>query len=248
MSETPQQAPVQFSVCPHDTAKNQLGWFTLNTYLQRQLSARIHFEPQDDFLKERDRVLATPHQLVYANPYSAAVFARDRGFVCVARPIGLFDECLVVAKPEFDAAAAARPVKLASATDKLIVHPLGVGLLKGLGFADADLDFMFVGNHMNAVKAALDGRASLAFVFNETWQGASALTRTALKVVAESQAQEAFHCFMVAPDWADRIPAIQSILCSMQDDAKGKAILDDLNLRGFETVPPDCVKHLERYV
>ena len=27
----------KLSVCPHDTAKNLLGWFTLNTYLQRKL-------------------------------------------------------------------------------------------------------------------------------------------------------------------------------------------------------------------
>ena len=47
----------QLSVCPHDTAKNLLGWFTLNTYLQRKLGIGIHFEPQDNFLVERQRVL-----------------------------------------------------------------------------------------------------------------------------------------------------------------------------------------------
>ena len=40
----------KLSVCPHDTAKNLLGWFTLNTYLQRKLGTGIHFEPQDNFL------------------------------------------------------------------------------------------------------------------------------------------------------------------------------------------------------
>jgi phosphonate transport system substrate-binding protein len=248
MSESPQQPPVLLSVCPHDTAKNQLGWFTLNTYLQRKLSVRIHFEPQDDFLKERAHVLATPHHLVYANPYSAAVFARDQGFQCVARPVGVFDECLIVAKPDFDPAAAARPLKLGSASDKLITHHQGIDLMKELGFGEVDMEFTFVGNHMNAIKAVLDGRVSAAIVFNETWLGASALTRSALKVVAESKAQQAFHCFMASPAWADRIPELQAILCAMQDEAQGKAILEDLKIRGFEAVPPECAKHLEQYV
>ena len=33
----------KLSVCPHDTAKNLLGWFTLNTYLQRKLGTEFHF-------------------------------------------------------------------------------------------------------------------------------------------------------------------------------------------------------------
>ena len=88
----------KLSVCPHDTAKNLLGWFTLNTYLQRKLGAGIHFEPQDSFLVERQAVLDDSFQVVYANPYSALVFARGRGFVPVARPAGVKDETLVVAR------------------------------------------------------------------------------------------------------------------------------------------------------
>jgi phosphonate transport system substrate-binding protein len=110
------------------------------------------------------------------------------------------------------------------------------------------MEFAFVGNHMNAIKSVLDGRVDVAIVFNETWLGASALTRSALKIVAESQAQQAFHCFMAAPAWADRIPELQAILCAMQDDAQGNVILEDLKFRGFEVVPPECAKHLEQYV
>ena len=89
----------QLSVCPHDTAKNLLGWFTLNTYLQRKLGIGIHFEPQDNFLIERKAVLEEEHHVVvYANPYSALCFASDKGFVPVARPVNVVDETIVVAR------------------------------------------------------------------------------------------------------------------------------------------------------
>ena len=51
------------SVCPR-FAKNLLGWFSLNTYLQRKLGTGIHFEPQDNFLIERKAVLEQEHHVV----------------------------------------------------------------------------------------------------------------------------------------------------------------------------------------
>ena len=119
----------RFSVCPHDTAKNLLGWFTLNTYLQRRLGEAIRFEPQDNFLAERKQVLDGEYQVVYANPYSALCFFREKGFVPVARPSGIVDETVVVAKIGGQLPEAPR---IASATDKLIIHSLGLHVLKDL--------------------------------------------------------------------------------------------------------------------
>ena len=121
----------KLSVCPHDTAKNLLGWFTLNTYLQRKLGTGIHFEPQDNFLLERKAVLEQEHHVVvYANPYSALCFASDKGFVPVARPVNVVDETIVVARAGAEVPAAPR---IASATDKLIIHNLGLQVLARVG-------------------------------------------------------------------------------------------------------------------
>lgn len=247
MTEFPTEVAL-LSVCPHDTAKNQIGWYTLNTYLQRKLSARIHFEPQDDFLKERALVLAKSHHLVYANPFSAAIFARELGFICVARPIDVFDESLIVAQPAFDLAQAQRPVQVATATDKLITTPLGLEALRHIGLNDADIQLRFVGNHMNAIKAVLDGSAALGIVFNETWAGASAMTRAALKVITESHERKASHCFMVSPAWADRAAEVQRLLCTMHDEPAGQRILDDLKFTGFEAMSQADLDTLRQYV
>ncbi|WP_028309916.1 phosphate/phosphite/phosphonate ABC transporter substrate-binding protein [Derxia gummosa] len=226
-------SPHKFSVCPHDTAKNLLGWFTLNTYLQRTVEVTMNFEPQDSFLEERQRVLDLPHHFVYANPYSAVMFARQRGFVPLARPIGVFDETVLVKKAGAELPAAPR---IASATDKLVIHNLGLTLLPRAGIDAASATFSYVGNHMNAAKAVLRGEADLGFVFNETWNGMNDSTRAEFEIVAQTRDGAAFHCFMLAPVWADKAGAFRRVLFGMPDDPAGKRILDDLRFRGFDTV------------
>ena len=234
----------KLSVCPHDTAKNLLGWFTLNTYLQRKLGTGIHFDPQDNFLIERQTVLEQPHHVVvYANPYSALCFARDKGFVPVARPVNVVDETIVVARAGAEVPAAPR---IASATDKLIIHNLGLQVLARVGIDAAAAEFKYVGNHLNAAKAVLQGEADLGFVFNETWAGMSATTRAELQVIGESHDGHAFHCFMVSPEWADKRDATQQILCGMHLDPSGLRVLEDLKFKAFEPVGDEIIPVLTK--
>lgn len=234
-------SPFKLSVCPHDTAKNLLGWFTLNTYLQRNLGIGIHFDPHDSFLEERQAVLDRPHHVVYANPYSVLCFARERGFVPVARPAGVVDEAVLVARPGVPLPVSPR---IASATDKLIIHDLGLAVLDGLGVDVHQADFNFVGNHLNAAKAVIDGNADLGIVFNETWNSLAPSTRSQLEVVGASHDGLAFHCFMVSPDWADRREAIQRILCAMHEDPAGQRVLDDLRFTRFDAVGEEILAPL----
>lgn len=233
----------KLSVCPHDTAKNIFGWFALNTYLQRLLNTGIHFEPQDNFLVERQAVLDDSFHVVYANPYSALCFAREKGFIPVARPAGVQDETLVVTRAGLSLPDS--PV-IASATDKLIIHELGLQVMRREGLNPAEASFKFVGNHLNAAKAVLQGDADLGFIFNETWAGLNATTKSGLQVVGESRDGSAFHCFMVAKEWADKREAIQRILCNMHQDPAGLRVLEDLKFQRFEAVGEEVLAPLAR--
>lgn len=234
----------KMSVCPHDTAKNVHAWFLLNAYLQRRLAVRIRFSPQDNFLREREQVLASEHHLVYANPYSAVLFGRQ-GFVPVARPVGIFDETLLVTRADTNPATLPRRPRIASATDKLIIHNLGLTLLPGLGLDPAGVDFVFAGNHLAAAKAVVEGKAHLGFVFNETWNGLSNAIRSELKVLTESRGGCACHCFLVGPAWASRTEEVRALLCAMIRDPRGRAILLDLRFeQGFEPVPGGMLAYL----
>jgi phosphonate transport system substrate-binding protein len=225
-----------FSVCPHDTAKNSTGWFFLNTYLQRQLGCGMHFEPKDNFIKEREDVLAGGYHIVYANPFSAGVFHRQLGFIPVARPIGVFDEAVLVRNAN-QAMPTKRPVKIASATDKLIIHQLGLSLLAAQGIAIADCEFEFVGTHVKAAHAVIQGKADLGFIFNETWDGMSQSSKESLSVVSQTESKQAFHCFCISAELSDKRNQLQAILCGMKDDPKGQKILVDMQFpAGFEPV------------
>ncbi len=233
----------RLSVCPHDTAKNLAGWFLLNTYLQRRLGITMRFEPSENFNAEREQVLAGGYHLVYANPFSALKYVQERGFVPVARPVGVFDETLLVAR-RGEGLPATRPLRVASATDKLIVHFLGLTLLHDLQVPIDACAFQMAGNHLKAAQAVLEGHADVGFVFNETWHGLSPARRDALEVLAATERQMASHGFCVGPELADRIDDVRTVLCGMRDDPAGAAILDDLHFRGFEPMDAAALTQL----
>lgn len=227
----------QMSVCPHDTARNVYGWFFLNSYLQSRLGCRLRFEPQESFLAERDAVLAGGYGLVYANPYSAVLFARRQGFVPIARPTGIYDETYLVSRPGWTLPGPDTVVTVASATDQLIVHTLGVSLLSELGLTESRVRFQFTGNHPAAAKAVMDGAADLGFVFNETWDGLSAYTRSNVQILKRPEPGLAFHCFMVGPPMRDRAEDVADVLIGMSGSADAVEILQELSFpRGIQPV------------
>lgn len=228
----------RLSVCPHDTANNLLSWYVFNSYLQRKLGVGIHFAPQESFLVERRQVLEERFHLVYANPYSALRFAEERGFMPVARPLGVVDEVIVVAR----AGAEVPPQPLvASATDKLVIHELGLQVLRQLAVNAASARFLFTGNHLTAARAVVEGKADLGFVFNETWACMTQVSRSELRVVGESTGGVAFHCFMVGPEWGDKRPQVQQVLCGMHREAAGQRVLADLRFQEFVPIGADAL-------
>lgn len=238
-------AKFRFSVCPHDTAKNLAGWFLLNTYLQRRLGFGMHFEPSENFNVEREAVLAGGADFVYANPFSAWRFHVQRGFVPVAKPVEVCDETLLVARAG-SPPDPAQGLTIASATDKLVVHFLGLTLLDELGWPLPKMNYNFVGNHLKAVQAVLAGKADAAFVFNETWHGLSASSRAQLQVLGETRSRQACHCFCIGPSLVDRLSDIQTILCTMHNDPAGRRVLEDLRFQAFEPLAGDALTSLDR--
>lgn len=157
----------------------------------------------------------------------------------VAAPVGVFDETVLISRVGWDLSTAGRPVKVASATDKLVIHALGLTLLQHLGIDPANVEFTFAGNHLLAAKAVLTGDADLGFMFNETWVSLDARTRKELAELAVTSQGVAFHCFMVGGEFVDRAAEISSLLCGMADDPAGLTVLTEIGQgRGLEKVDP----------
>lgn len=237
-------AEFQLSVCPHDTAKHMVEWFQFNTYLQRRLDCPIHFEPKDSFLLEQTAVLSGGFHITYANPLGTCIYVQEMDFIPVARPVDLYDETMLVGR-KGAGIPDKRPLTIASASGEIITHTLGLSLLDRLNVPHADCEFKFVDTHIKSMHALIKGQADLAFVFNDTWHNVSESTRKELEVIAETDDRLAFHCFLIAPEWAERKEEIQQILAGMAADPKGKAILDSLDLKGFEVLTEDALDTLQ---
>ena len=83
--------PYLFTVSPDFTPDHLSGWFIFNTWLQRALSEAFHLELYDDFLSQREAIQADQIDLIYANPYDAAMLVRDKGFTPLVKPVGHSD-------------------------------------------------------------------------------------------------------------------------------------------------------------
>lgn len=235
----------RMSVCPHDTARNVHAWFFLSTHLQTRLGLRLRFEPRDDVVDERERVLGGDADLVYANPYSAVLFERELGFVPVARPVGISDGAYLIARKGWSARQAGARVLIASATDKLIVHALGATLLGGVGLTAERVDHIFTGNHLAVAKAVTSGPAELGYIFDETWHGLAEFSRSGLQVVGRSVPAAAFHCFMVGGALRGRAEEVGRLLCRLASDEQGARVLGDLHFgAGLEPVPSGALGRL----
>lgn len=66
-----------------------------NTWLQRQLDIHIHLELYSDFNSQREAFNRGEIDLIYANPFDAAVLVREQRLQAVAVPRGKSDEAVI---------------------------------------------------------------------------------------------------------------------------------------------------------
>ena len=245
----------QFTVDPNYSGKNLPGWYMMNTYLQRQLEIPVSFAPFNGFEEARAAVLSAQFDLVYANPFDAIQYVQRAGFQSLAKPAGHFDEVLLCSPadgPVRSYADLPETVRVASASEKTLVHMVGEFLLDKADIDRARLDFQYTESYQGVIKALVQGKADVGFVFNEVFDAASELVRGRLHVLDRSDDAFAFHSFCVGPRLAEHAERIRQVLVDMAADEKGQAVLQDIGFKGFEAVTPeeiDCLTMLaDEYV
>ncbi len=88
--------PYQMTVSPDFTPDHISGWYIFNTWLQKSLNENIHLALYDGFEQQRAAVLADRIDLIFANPYDAAMLVRKQGFLPIAKPKRASDEAIIV--------------------------------------------------------------------------------------------------------------------------------------------------------
>lgn len=229
-------------VCPHDTAKNPERWFVFAQYLSHNLGeisagvpASVHFQQSLDFA-EFQAGMATA-DLVYANPQHALVLADKHGFIPLARAGNLFDEAVCVTCADCDAELADMHQSSVATVTSMLVTQVALKSLARQDVAPAELQP--AATWMAVVQSIYRGEARFGILYKDFYAGMSPLSRKQIKVLGETQERSVYHCFMLAPQHAERTEEVRATLVNMASHGRGGQILAELSMQALLPVGRD---------
>jgi len=206
------------------------GWYFFNTYLQRRLGRDIHLDLIHAAWDNELQPSST--HLVFAQPFQATRLLLQHGFHLVARPAEQADEITVLVRADDGRRTLAEFAggKAVTDTAESFVYLLGRFLLDEGGLPSDSLNYVFTGHEIKAVRTLLNGEADILFLPTENYKSLSALTRSRLRPLDQSDSGLAFHMFCLSPACADLLPGLRATLLEMSASDKGRQVLEDLGL------------------
>jgi phosphonate transport system substrate-binding protein len=222
-----------FTVSPDFSPDHLSGWYIFNTWLQRQTSEAIHLELYDNFQAQRTAIQSDKIDLIYANPFDAAMLVREKGFLPLVKADGVSDEAIIavnVNNSVEDVSHLSVGIKVA-VTEDPDVHMIGMIMLEAGDLDASNIQTRFCNNHVLIAKSLLQGDADVGIFLAKAYDDLSNLTKKQLKILVRSQISVIHHSLMIGPALANKRTEIQALLLAMNHDDKGKNVLKNL---GFE--------------
>lgn len=232
-----QAAALQVTVSPDFSPDLVAGWYVFNTWLQRTLGVRCHLALHDDFAGQHAAIAADRVDLIYANPYDAAMLVRERGFVSVAAPAGTSDEGVVAVAAE---SAVTRVEDLVAGTRVAQtrdpdVNLIGMMMLEPADLTAADVVPVPVATYVLVAKHLVLGRADAGFFLKKAFDDLSPTTRQRLRVLVTSQISVVRHVLLAGPRFAPHVDALRAALLALDGPgADPHGVLPSLGLPGWE--------------
>lgn len=227
-----------FTVSPDFAPDHLSGWYIFNTWMQRQLGADIHLELYDDFCAQRVATYSNKIDLIYANPFDAAMLVREKGFLPLVKPTGLLDEALI-AVSENSAAQKLEDltsnIKIAMTEDPN-VNMIGMMLLESANLNNSNVEKNVYDSYVLVAKSLLRGTDEAGIFLAGAYDDLSNMVKKQLRVLLRSEIEEIHHSLMVGPKLADRRDEIKSLLIGMNQSEKGQGVLDSLGFKAWEEV------------
>ncbi|MDO9213514.1 MAG: phosphate/phosphite/phosphonate ABC transporter substrate-binding protein [Methylococcales bacterium] len=222
-----------FTVSPDFSPDHLSGWYIFNTWLQRQSGEAIHLELYDNFQAQRDAIQANKIDLIYANPFDAAMLVREKGFLPLVRAWNISDEAIIAVSadsPVNDVAELLPGINVA-VTEDPDVHTIGMIMLEAGDLDASNINTRFYNSQVLIAKSLLQGEADVGIFLAKAFDDLSNLTKKQLKILVRSQISVIHHSLMIGPALAGRRDEIQALLLAMNNDDKGKSVLNSL---GFD--------------
>lgn len=207
-------------------------WYLFNTWLQRKTGQQINLHIPVTFQELHERIEADKADIVYANPYDAAMLVRDNGFIPVARPDNHSDEVVIVTHKDSKITDFAKitPLCHIALTDDRDVHMIGMILIEPSDLEEDSIEFVACKNSIAVAKNVLNKKANIGFLLTKSYDGFSRLIKSDLRELIRSQISVINHTLMVKQEVLAAVPNLAEILADMHNSPNGKPILDKLDI------------------
>lgn len=236
----------QFTVSPDFTPDHLSGWYIFNTWLQKQTELAIHLEMYNDFQSQRDAIQADNIDLIYANPFDAAMLVREKGFLPLVKAEGAADEALIVvnANSPINDVAELQPGARVAYTEDPDVRLMGMIMLEPGDLDKNNIEPVLTDNYVLVAKHLLKGEADVGIFLAEAYDGLSSMVKKQLKVLVRSQISVIHHALMIGPKLRDRRDELQKILLEMAMDEKGRGVLSALGFKAWQIVDDEAMEFM----
>ena len=225
----------QFTASPDFPPKLLSGWFFLNTWLQHKLNDGVHFEPYDNFKSQHEAIAQNNIDIIYANPFDAAMLMRDKGFIPLVKPDQKSDEAVIVVLKD----SPIKSIDDIGKTDQIActldpdVYMISQIMLEAAEIDQGKLTTNTCDTYIQVVKSLLNKQSQLGFFLQEAYDDLSSIAKSQLRVLMVSDIQVIHHVLMISPALVNKQQHLSKSLIEMKNIAKDQTILDALEIKGF---------------
>lgn len=236
----------QFTVSPDFGPSHIAGWQIFNTWLQRQMDESIHFEMYDNFALQREAISEGKVDLIFANPYDAAMLVREKGFKAIAKQSGKADEALILvnANSEIKSIEELKPGVKIAVTDDPDVNVMGMIMLEPADLNSSNTEIVPCDTYIVVAKKLLNGTCDVGFFLEEAHHDLSKFVSEQMRTLVTSQIQIIQHVLLVAPSLANKKDELIEKLKAMSNDEKGKSVLEGLGISSWEHLEHEDVEFM----
>lgn len=236
---------LELTVSPDFSPDHIAGWYVFNTWLQRQLGERIHLELYDDFDSQRRAIAADKVDLIYANPFDAAMLVREKGFTALAAPINRPDEAVIAVHVDspVNTVEDLKPGARLAVTSDPDVNLIGMIMLESADLGRDTTVINQVDSYVLVAKHLLTGKADAGFFLKDAFDDLSKVIRKQLKPLVTSQISDVRHTLLVGPRCAHLQDKLGQLLVAMAG-GDGRSVLESLGLEGWEALDHEATEFM----
>ena len=227
-----------FTVSPDFAPDRLSGWYIFNTWLQKKTGEAIHLEMYNHYQDLHQAVADDKIDLIYANPFDAAMLVREKGFLPLVRAKGEADEAIIAVNADsaIHAIEELKPDTRVAFTDDPDVRLMGMIMLEPADLHVGNIVPMLSDNHVLVAKHLLKDEADVGIILAEAYDNLSNMLKKQLRVLVRSQISVIYHSLMIGPRMQNRRTDIQALLTDMTHDEKARGVLSSLGFSGWQII------------